>query len=491
MASISQKSTCKLFVDPPSFPPSIGTTAQDNITARNDRVLDPHSQGKSRAAPETPEVKDRRLMFSYFKSLKKKEHQKMARHWNRKAYGKLNEIMLRNYRYVVFLHIEGTPFRETISSNPFCPSFDEFMIKIDNPVLSKRARVYPAPSDAEVDTVLDAAGDLREGDTAELGTSPAGSEPAFTLNEFSRLIIMLRHNEHCRQSINLLQQELTRAQLDAGRSRDSFWARIADRFNDPSEHIAYSFDGWVEDAEPSLPPLCVRAASVLKDQYARTRTGFTVYKDRWERSGQNDPENFRSFLPTLDNGRHSLTALGKRMLVFFKVSGLGTPNCDDEFVRNSSRVMMDGGFDEGVPSLHMRVVNDGVRPAESESTTGRRRRSLSGNTDKAAGNLITEVTSAIRESVSREEEISRHWNSSEQKSVVSREVQWSKDKQDLVNVLESSVLKLEAAKSRHAPTEYIELLQRHYSDSLKAFARVNDRYEKWVQREVNDDQDEG
>lgn len=80
-------------------------------------------------------------------------------------------------------------------------------------------------------------------------------------------------------------------------------------------------------------------------------------------------------------------------------------------------------MDEGVLALNMRVVNDGVRLEESESTAGRRRKSLSGNTDNAAGNLITEVTSAIGESVSREEVISRNWNSGERKSVVSPEFQ--------------------------------------------------------------------
>ena len=74
---------------------------------------------------------------------------------------------------------------------------------------------------------------------------------------------------------------------------------------------------------------------------------------------------------------------------------------------------------------------------------------------------------------------------------MSREVQWSKDKQDLVNVLESSVLILDAANARNAPTEYIELLQRQYNESLLAFACVNDRHEKWVRRTVNDDQDSG
>ena len=93
--------------------------------------------------------------------------------------------------------------------------------------------------------------------------------------------------------------------------------------------------------------------------------------------------------------------------------------------------------------------------------------------------------------MSREEVISRHWNDGERKSVVSREVQWSKDKKDFVDVLESSVLKLDSAKSRKAPTEYIALLQRNKNESLKAFMRVSDRYEKWVEKTVSDDQDLG
>lgn len=62
----------------------------------------------------------------------------------------------------------------------------------------------------------------------------------------------------------------------------------------------------------------------------------------------------------------------------------------------------------GVPASHMRVLHDGFRPQESESTTGRHRKGLNGITDNAAGIWITEVTTAIRELVSLEEMIRRH-----------------------------------------------------------------------------------
>lgn len=159
-------------------------SAPGDINSRNSRILDPYSEGRSRPAPETTEVKDQRLMFSYLKS-SKKEHQKIARQWNKKAYGKLHEIMLRNHRYVVFRHTKGISFRETISSNPFCPSFDEFTKKVDNPLVSNRAQIYSAPTYAEVANVLHAVGDPREGDTAEAGPSLVASDPAFTLQIFS------------------------------------------------------------------------------------------------------------------------------------------------------------------------------------------------------------------------------------------------------------------------------------------------------------------
>ena len=173
---------------------------------------------------------------------------------------------MRNYRYVVFRYAKGNAFREIIYSNLFCPSFDEFMKEVDDPVLSNRARVYPAPKNADVDAVLDALGDPRESDTTDVGTNVVASDPAFILSEFSRIIVMLRHKEHCRSAINTLQQELMRAQLDSGRTRESFWVTIADRFNESTKLVQYSFEGWVEDADPSLLPICFRAASDLKDQ---------------------------------------------------------------------------------------------------------------------------------------------------------------------------------------------------------------------------------
>ena len=63
-------------------------------------------------------------------------------------------------------------------------------------------------------------------------------------------------------------------------------------------------------------------------------------------------------------------------LQFFIVSGPRAPNCDDEFVANTLRVKMDGEFDEGVPTGHVRVLNDRIRPEESKSTTGRHRKTL-------------------------------------------------------------------------------------------------------------------
>ena len=86
-ASLSPEATYKLIVNRLSFPPSphIAKGAPGRFNTRNCRILDPYSEGVRRPASETTELKDKRLMFSYFKSLMKKKHQKIARQWNKKG----------------------------------------------------------------------------------------------------------------------------------------------------------------------------------------------------------------------------------------------------------------------------------------------------------------------------------------------------------------------------------------------------------------------
>jgi len=90
------------------------------------------------------------------------------------------------------------------------------------------------------------------------------------------MIINMRDDSEACRALLRLGQELQWSELDGGVSRDSFWGSIADRFNDLSVLATFSFTGYVDEADPSRPPLCRREASCLKNHFQNSRPVFTV-----------------------------------------------------------------------------------------------------------------------------------------------------------------------------------------------------------------------
>jgi hypothetical protein len=70
---------------------------------------------------------------------------------------------------------------------------------------------------------------------------------------------------------------------------------------------------------------------------------------RWTASGQNDPTNFRSFLPSSRQGSDEMNAGGKRVYILFSVLGCGTESEMTEILdcarRTSSVPYDDGDYD--------------------------------------------------------------------------------------------------------------------------------------------------
>lgn len=441
-------------------------------------------------------MESKELVFTFFSLMKRDELRKIQRGWSLRASGTRPDFILRNYRLVVYRLSKGNPVGTTIANNPYSPSFDSFLYSIFNPVLNKRMPVISPPTDREVDARLEKLGDKKEDDRGGNGTRTgrAGQVeaedgvPCFTASEFARLLVLLRYDQECREANLRLRQELTRTELDAGRSRDSFWQLISRRFNNPEVSVSFSFSGWCEEANPSNSPLCFRPASLLKDYMGKAITAFTGYKDRWERSGQNDPHNFRDFLPVLANSPDTLTAVAKRMMIYFKVSGLGTPEYDDFFTNSGTKVMNAGGLEEGIPDENARVVVDRNSDAVSAGRKRRKSESSAGGRDAMMKGVVSEFTTAMRESNSREEAISRQWmKGSERNDAVSREVQQSKDRNEIAELLESSSLKLERATERKAPAVHLAALHANYEAALASWKRCHELMSRTREAGANDE----
>lgn len=133
-------------------------------------------------------------------------------------------------------------------------------------------------------------------------------------------------------------------ELDAGRTRDSFWGTVALRFNDPSLCPTFSFHGSVDEANPAGLPLCDRPAALLKQYFQETRPTFTLYTEMWQRSGQNDPEKFVDFLPRRGD---VLYALSKRVFIMFTASRMGTAHADIYFIDMTSKMISQGDMKKG------------------------------------------------------------------------------------------------------------------------------------------------
>lgn len=94
--------------------------------------------------------------------------------------------------------------------------------------------------------------------------------------------------------------------------------------------------GIIDNVYPAMSPLCHRSGSSLKEWFRKARSDFTEAHGKWTGSRQNDPDRFPIFLSTF-NG--NLTALSRRLLVFFIACRCGTESEDVQYLDMSSALM--------------------------------------------------------------------------------------------------------------------------------------------------------
>jgi hypothetical protein len=124
------------------------------------------------------------------------------------------------------------------------------------------------------------------------------SERPLTVSEFARLACILTENEGAKRALLDSMLYLMRAQLDRLESRDAFRSKtICPLFNDATVLVYFVPPLELPDISPNQAPITVRSAYRLMESWTRTRSVFTCSYERWSASGQNDPTNFRSFVP--------------------------------------------------------------------------------------------------------------------------------------------------------------------------------------------------
>lgn len=154
------------------------------------------------------------------------------------------------------------------------------------------------------------------------GASNETRDPDFSLSEFGRLVVLLKEDPETRTALLKSSQPLARSQIDARVSSFAFWdTMVAKRFNDEKYAPKFDMRGTLPSIETSVPPSCNRSGAVLREHFDEARRYFSTIKDKWERSGQNDPGDLGSFCRRRRFGEY--TANAKRLLILFVTMGCG------------------------------------------------------------------------------------------------------------------------------------------------------------------------
>ena len=149
------------------------------------------------------------------------------------------------------------------------------------------------------------------------------------VSEFARLVHVLTE-EDSRQALLNLFQIYDCKYLNAGPDRDSFWkTHVQNTFNNKQYKPTNprSIPSELTFTRPDLPPLVFRKGTVLKKRFQRTCFDFAQDYEVWQRSGQQNPDSFKTFTKSSRTYPDSL-----RKQYLFALLRCGTPEVDKEFL---------------------------------------------------------------------------------------------------------------------------------------------------------------
>lgn len=169
-------------------------------------------------------------------------------------------------------------------------------------------------------------------------------QPSFSANEFARLVLLLRDDEDIRASMYEVSKGLNREALDLKFKSKDIWDTIIEkRFNDSDVKPVQFIPGL--RVYPQNAPVCYREGSYLYSIYMRSKSSFSTYYQRWNRSGHRntDPKWFEGFLTK--NSDDELTTDSTRSYILFILLRIGMENEVSDLI-----AMVDKGMDvqEGI-----------------------------------------------------------------------------------------------------------------------------------------------
>ena len=219
---------------------------------------------------------------------------------------------------------------------------------------------------------------------------PGRRTRAFTVNEFARLIHVLREDDVRKELLKSVRPR-SRIELEQNHSPDAFWGVLVEPlFNDASYQPKKPWFIPIElsDVNPSRVET-TRSAESLKRQYQSIRAIFTKHYSNWSQSGQNDPENFFEFTDSASN----IEGVSRKEQYHFHFLRCGTPLEDRALIEIVLRTMpkscqVNEGLSEaessvpeslGSPSdLKRKDRCTSVEPSKGREKTKKRRKNVPG-----------------------------------------------------------------------------------------------------------------
>ena len=186
--------------------------------------------------------------------------------------------------------------------------------------LEAEAGVRQHPCRRQPDDLIDV-----HSDDDEKLNATAHSATGVSLDEFARLMVIFRDVPEAAEDLRRSGQDLSREDLDTGRTRNAFWTdRIEMIFNDPSYVTNEEFHRPLQDVDPGRRVTVYRDGSCLQDLFAKFRKEFTEIYANWNVSGNMEHATFINFcrLPKTN----TLSRSGGRCLIAFTIFRFGTPS---------------------------------------------------------------------------------------------------------------------------------------------------------------------
>eukprot|EP00976_Prorocentrum_cordatum_P074362 1181490-Prorocentrum_minimum.AAC.1 len=155
-----------------------------------------------------------------------------------------------------------------------------------------------APTETQGETPDEDAAIEEEPSACKCGTKHS-QQPRNTADDLVRLALTLASNELRSLVLDTIFRGLTRTELDDP-NREDPWQQVCNLFMDDEFQPEMPLDDahlhTGKELHPELPPLHTRTPAILKTWTQRVKKELTVWNNKYQQSGQNDPDKRWDFV---------------------------------------------------------------------------------------------------------------------------------------------------------------------------------------------------